>query len=695
MSTPAEVVTVEDALELQSKHNILVAPPVDSSKVGLKVKVAAAAATNPTLNITIQNNTQSSNVWAYVTGLSLNQNNRVFLLRSDGVSSYLPESPPQNMTPLPVDCAISLGGPGSSRTVTIPQIVGGRVWLIRDAKLSFFLNQGGPGGGPALVEPSASTPADPNYYFQWTFAELTYNTWELFANVTYVDFIGGETTSLALIDENNQTQLVPGLPRGGLDTICQELINQNNKDRAGWDKLVVKGRQGENLRAVHPNKAMDIYPGIFNGYWRPYVDAVWQKYSNEDLSLNTQVQWGVVKGRVQNGNLVFGDFATMAKPSDRDIFSCSTGPFRELDGPNRPQQGNIIARVSAAFNRSTLLTNTNQPDEERLPNYYKDNITNHYCRIVHAAHPDGRGYTFPYDDVSPNDQSNVAGTVVSGRPKTLIIGYGGVARTQGAKEKVKLREIARTGGKGSQLVGFGRRVRRGLEMESHGEEMSEVSVAFGEKAEEASTDEEHQNLGTRPVYIVEGDSAIDLEKGMLRKLEAETSWGRRAAPQNQGEEEQMLERILPGSVREKIDAILEKMAKSPAYNKYARPALETLGRLLVAILSLSFKTLVSRALMVLLLVGCSFFLGFFGHGASGAGSAGLMGVGVDGLVGTPAPVAEVPVPAGSQAVAEKTDAVVPVLHVQEQGKETVVIEGEEKEESKEDVKVKVKVDEVD
>ncbi|KAM7207360.1 hypothetical protein V8F20_002240 [Naviculisporaceae sp. PSN 640] len=666
MTTPEEVVTVEDALDLQKKHSILVSP-LEDSKPEFKVKVAAAAAaTNPTLNITIQNNTQSSNVWAYVTGLSINQNNRVFLLRSDGVTGYLPESPPQDMTPLPVDCAINLGSPGSSRTVTIPHIIGGRVWLVRDAKLSFFLNRWGPGNGPALVEPSASTPADPNYYFQWTFAELTFNSWECFANVTYVDFIGGETTSLALIDENNQTQLVPGLPRGGLDTICQELINQNNKDRAGWDKLVVRGRQGENLRAVHPNKAMDIHPGIFNGYWRPYVDAVWQKYSNEDLNLNTQVQWGVVKGRVRNGNLTFGDFATMSKPSDRDIFSCSSGPFMELDGPYRQQQGNIISRVSAAFNRSTLLINSNQPDGEKLSNYYKDNITNHYCRIVHAAHPDGKGYTFPYDDVAPSGEANVAGTVVSGRPKVLIIGYGGVARTQGIKEKVKLREISRTGGRGSQLVGFGRRVRRGLELESTpAEEMSEVSVAFGEgeKTEEAYADDE--NLGTRPVYTVErdADAAIDLEKGMLRKLEAETAWGRRGVPQQQGE----LERILPESVREKIDAILEKMAESPAYNKYARPVLETLGRLLVAILSLSFKTLVSRAVMVLLLVGCSFFLGFFGHGAAGAGAAGLMGVGVEGL---------------------------------KQGKEEVgVLKGEEKEtekeDKKEDVKVKVDVDDVE
>ncbi|KAM7205003.1 hypothetical protein V8F33_001244 [Rhypophila sp. PSN 637] len=673
--------TLEEVLEIQTKHNILMAP-AENPRVDFKVM--AAAATNSTLNINLQNNTKSSNVWAYITGLNVNQNNRVWLLRSDGVTGYMPESPSRDQTPLPADCAISLGGPGSSRTVTIPHIIGGRIWFVPDSKLTFLLNIGG--NGPALVEPSAAAPNDPNYFLHWGFAELTFNSWECFANVTYVDFVGSQPVSLALTAENNQTQLVPGLPAGGLDGICQELVNQNNKDRAGWDRLIVKGRQGENLRAVHPTKMMDIQPGLFNGYWRPYVDAVWQKYSNQDLNLNTQVQWGQVKGRVQNSSLVFGNIASIPKPSDKDIFACAGGAFTEWDGPNRQQLGNIIARLSAAFNRSTLLINTNQPDGERLENYYKDPITNHYCRIVHAAHPDGRGYTFAYDDVAPNDASNVAGTVVSGQPKLLTVSFGNVARVQGFKEKVKLREISRTGGRANQLVGFGRRVRRGLEMESQGEEMSEVAVAFGEKTEDAAYTDEEQNLGTRPVYIVERD-AIDLEKGMLRKLEAETAWGQDAVSPRQ-QEQQMLEKILPESVREKIDAILEKMAESPAYNKYARPVLETLGRLLVAILSLSFKTLVSRAVMVLLLVGCSFFLGFFGHGASGAGAASLMGVGVDGLVAAPA-VGEVKIQI------EKADAPVAVLHAQEQGKEEAVLMVEQTEEKKdEDASVKVKVDEV-
>ncbi len=60
-----------------------------------------------------------------------------------------------------------------------------------------------------------------------------------------------------------------------------------------------------------------------------------------------------------------------------------------------------MPRLAAAFNRSTLLTDSSQPDGENPADYYTNAITNHYARIVHATARDHRGYAFPYDDVAP------------------------------------------------------------------------------------------------------------------------------------------------------------------------------------------------------------------------------------------------------------------------------------------------------
>ena len=60
----------------------------------------------------------------------------------------------------------------------------------------------------------------------------------------------------------------------------------------------------------------------------------------------------------------------------------------------------IPPRPAAAFNRSTLLIDSGQPDGERRADYYTNAITNHYPRIVHATTIDGSRYAFPCDDVA-------------------------------------------------------------------------------------------------------------------------------------------------------------------------------------------------------------------------------------------------------------------------------------------------------
>ena len=175
------------------------------------------------------------------------------------------------------------------------------------------------------------------------------------------------------------------------------------------------------MRILSPNTTSQIYPTAFLTYLDPYIDAVWAKYTSEDLVVNTnRVEWGNVTGRVTNNVLDFGGGMTFAKPSTQSIWSCSSAPWTT----GNDEQGNITARITAAFNRTTLLLNTEQPNGENPENYYKNPLTNHYSRIVHEEVYGNLGYAFPYDDVHPENGISYEGRVQSSSPLKWTITVG-------------------------------------------------------------------------------------------------------------------------------------------------------------------------------------------------------------------------------------------------------------------------------
>jgi len=119
-----------------------------------------AVAASGTLNIGLNNSTGSNTVYAYITGQAINNNNALFLLQSDGKTPYYPSNPSSDGAPLSANCAIALGGIGSTINVTIPYIAGGRIWFCVNNTLTFFLNPGST--GPGLVEPSVRI-LNPNF----------------------------------------------------------------------------------------------------------------------------------------------------------------------------------------------------------------------------------------------------------------------------------------------------------------------------------------------------------------------------------------------------------------------------------------------------------------------------------------------------------------------------------------------------
>jgi hypothetical protein len=379
---------------------------------------AVASVTPATVTFSIQNNTKSDAVYAFVTGQALDNGNALMLLQADGYTPYYPASPSGTGTPLAVNCAIPLNASGGAPvTITVPHLAGARLWFSIGTPLTFLLNP-----GPALVEPSVTNPSDPNIGLQWDFCEFTYNDAQLFANITFVDF-ACIPVALSLTDTAGGEQTVPGLPPGGLDTVCAGLTAQAAADGNPWGNLIVASG-GQNLRALSPTNGIAMNPSFLSGYYDDYVNQVWAKYSSATLTVDTQASYGTVTGQVSGGALTFPGVGSFTQPSAADIFSCDSGPFSPA-GMNAEMLA-IVPRLAAALNRSTLLTDSSQPDGENPADYYTSAVTNHYARIVHATTLDGRGYAFPYDDVAPAGGADQSGSVSSASPAQLSVTLGSV-----------------------------------------------------------------------------------------------------------------------------------------------------------------------------------------------------------------------------------------------------------------------------
>ncbi|EMD97338.1 glycoside hydrolase family 64 protein [Bipolaris maydis ATCC 48331] len=392
------------------------APAPASQANGDQQQVLAEAAPG-TLQLALQNKSSSSTVYAYITGLALERGNTPIFIQSDGQTVYYPVGPSEILQPLQADVAIPLGNPGNTVNARIPKIAGGRIWFSIGAKLTFRLNP-----GPAVVEPSVTNPSDPNFNINWTFCEFTYNDAQLFANISYVDFVS-IPVAISLTNTQGQTQSVPGMGPDGPQVLQDRLRAQAQSDGRPWDKLIYENN-GSALRVLSPNNLLVGNPDAWGNYWDGYVQAVWNKFSNEDMIINTQAAAGNLQGRVQGNELQLGEAGSFTAPTASDIFSCSTGPFQT--GSNQARNA-VIPRLAAAFNRSILLnTPGNQfPNGSNPSQYYKDPTTNHYSRIVHEIQKDGRGYAFPYDDVVPDGGQDVAGTIFDGSPQLFTIAVGG------------------------------------------------------------------------------------------------------------------------------------------------------------------------------------------------------------------------------------------------------------------------------
>jgi len=373
------------------------------------------------LQIALHNNSTTSDIFAYVSGISI-QNGQRCLLKSNGTDLYYPQNPPSVGSPLTEDVAIPLSAPGSTTNLTIPQIAGGRLWFSRAGKLTFLLNP-----GPALVEPSVLNPSDPNAQLDFGFCEFTLNDAQFYGNISYVDFVPRLPIGISLRTAGGATQVVQGMHADGLQDVAAKLGEQGQRDGRPWEKLVVQGQDGAPLRVLNATHG-EAVGASFAGYFEPYVEKVWEHYGGRpgEMKINTQAGPGVLGGTIKGDQLHIGE-EPFGKPSTADILGCNSGPF--TTGPNQTRNA-IIPRLAAAFVRTSLLDASEHPSHP--DGFYRSDPTNHYARIVHEVNADGKGYAFAYDDVQPDGGEDQSGKVNAGDPVVLdvSVGGGGVGRGQ-------------------------------------------------------------------------------------------------------------------------------------------------------------------------------------------------------------------------------------------------------------------------
>lgn len=288
----------------------------------------------------------------------------------------------------------SIAGPvnGQSITIRMPKF-SGRVYFSYGQKLDFRLTTGG------LVQPAVQNPNDPNRNILFNWTEYTLNDAGLWINSTQVDmFSAPYAVGVRLPDGSTRT--TGHLKPGGYNGVLNALRSQPG----GWAGLIQTRPDGTVLRALAPGHGIGS-GSLPAGVLDDYINRVWSRYATSPLTVtpfgdqpNTKY-FGRVSGNVMNFTNSAGAVVTSFQKPDADsVFGC----YKHLDAPNDLVRGPISRTLCAGFNRTTLLTSPNQPDNNPAA-FYQDPVTNHYARTIHAQMSDGKAYAFAFDDVGNHE----------------------------------------------------------------------------------------------------------------------------------------------------------------------------------------------------------------------------------------------------------------------------------------------------
>ncbi len=332
--------------------------------------VRANAATQLPMSVT--NNTGTfadGDISLYVVGTNLDTNQQGFVKEDGFHAAVLSDNGADGFA----DLSVPLGA-----NISLPHM-SGRVYFSLGDKLKFKVVTDG-AGNAALQHPAGWVASDPSFGVLYDVVEFTFNDAGMFCNTTSVDMFS-VPAEITLTGASTQTigTFRPGARAAVFAAIAAE---------PAFAPLIV-----DDLRVIAPGHGLEA--GKFpTDFYDPYVDQVLARYRAEDLRIATDA--GTFTGRVQGDTFVFDKgAAAMARPSTRDILFCDGN----LAAPNDGTTGPVAAVLGAAYNRSTLLTSSDQPTTDPAT-FYRETVTNHYSRVLHEHTADGRIYGFAFDDVA-------------------------------------------------------------------------------------------------------------------------------------------------------------------------------------------------------------------------------------------------------------------------------------------------------
>ncbi|KAK4629070.1 Glucan endo-1,3-beta-glucosidase [Fulvia fulva] len=423
--TPVSPGGVEDlVITAENTLNATNSQPITNSTTGAKPEEdIMSIQANQRLPLALVNNMGGA-VNAYVTGLD--PSGKVVFVQGNG-QFYYPPCDSSYTSPREVNGPIAIPlntAQGSTVTVTLPDYISSaRIWFAQ-GNLHFYSVWNPATNSPSQVQPSFANPQDPSAGINWGFVELTNNQGGLYANLSFVDFVG-LALGMSMRAGSGATTTVRGLRPGSVSTICNALQSQQRADGQPWGNLCQAGGNGP-LRVVAPNIYVSSGNGAFGNYFNSYIDQVWSRYTGNTLWLDTQNSHGKVACRVSGSTLSCnGDNRVYNKPTAGDIFGCNSGPFAIWGSDNDVHRA-VVPRLCAAFNRGTFMVNggDTQPGPH-ADQYYTTSPNNQYSKIVHQQEVDGRGYAFSYDDVNPSGGVDQSGTLADGNPQLLTVFVGG------------------------------------------------------------------------------------------------------------------------------------------------------------------------------------------------------------------------------------------------------------------------------
>ncbi|MEU3097948.1 glycoside hydrolase family 64 protein [Streptomyces sp. NPDC006967] len=366
------------------------ATALGGSLLATGVSSPAHAAVPDTIPLTITNNSaRGEQVYVYNLGTQLSTGRQGW---ADANGTFHPwpagGNPP---TPAP-DASIPGPAAGQTKTIRMPKF-SGRIYFSYGQKMVFKLTTGG------LVQPAVQNPTDPNRNILFNWSEYTLNNDGLWINSTQVDMFSAPYT--VGVQRADGSSLSAGrLKPGGYNGVFNALRGQSG----GWASLIQTRPDGTVLRALSPLYGVET-GALPASVMDEYINRVWQKYSGSTLTVTPFGDRPDVRyfGRVSGGVMHFTNSSgavvtSFQKPDASSVFGC----HRNLDAPNDQVRGPISRTLCAAFNRTTLFSNAQQPDASAA-GFYQEPVTNHYSRIIHAHMADGKAYGFAFDDVGAHE----------------------------------------------------------------------------------------------------------------------------------------------------------------------------------------------------------------------------------------------------------------------------------------------------